>query len=58
MLEAGGGLADFDGAPLVDEEVLVADEEVVGEVEALGAGELFPEVDPDLVSGRCRGASC
>lgn len=58
VIEAGVGLADFDVGALVEVEVAVADEEVVGQVEALGPGELFPDVDADLLSGRCRGTSC
>lgn len=58
LVEAGVGLIDLSGGPGGEVEVLVADEEVVGEVEALVAGELLPKVDTELVRSRCCGASC
>lgn len=58
VLDAGVGIADLDVPPVAEEELAVADEEVVGDVEALGSGEFFPEVEADLVSGRYCGTSC
>lgn len=58
LVEAGVVFAELEGHPGTQEEALVADEEVVVEVEALAAGELLPDVDPELVRTRCCEASC
>lgn len=58
LVQLGVGLVHFDAHPGAQVELLVLQQQVVVEVQALLAGELFPEVDPELVSLRCCGASC
>ena len=58
LVETGVVLVELESHPRAQDEVLVPDQKVVVDVEALASGELFPEVDPELVRERCCGSSC
>lgn len=58
FVQLGVALGDFRRHPGAQVETVVAGQQVVLEVQTLVSGELFPQVDPELLSARCCGASC
>lgn len=58
LVQPGVVLIDLGRSPGAQVEVLIADQQVVADVEALAPCELLIEVDPELVSPRYRGANC